>query len=117
MLQFSAKLLFQYKILFSKSKFNKMRTCEERIIILKANDLKSAISKANHRGKKANYTYFNNDGNKVSFEFIGIRDMIHLGLEVEKDEVWYDIKQYLLPSERKDKLILTNKQLIKKLNG
>jgi hypothetical protein len=45
------------------------------------------------------------DGHRVFFEFIGVVDLVHLGLEVERNEVWYGIKEMLLPMERRNKII------------
>ena len=39
------------------------------------------------------------------FEFVGVTDLLKLGLECEADEVWYDIVQKLKPMERRRELI------------
>jgi len=47
----------------------------------------------------------------VYIELVGIMDMMHLGVETTKEEVWYEIKEYLTPKERKKKLIPKEKDL------
>ena len=53
----------------------------------------------------AEYRDINNENNPVHFEFIGVMHLLELGLECEADEVWYEITERLLPSERSEKLI------------
>ncbi len=59
----------------------------------------------NERVAKAQLKYKNSDGNAVHFEFVGVMDLLELGLECEPDEVWYDIRDRLLPMERRDRLL------------
>lgn len=42
----------------------------------------------------------NSDNNSVHFEFIGILDLLKLGVECGADEVWYDIITLKRPKER-----------------
>ncbi len=102
--RFAAKLLFQYRVKIGKEN-NKRRICEERIINFEAIDPYDALKKVKSYGKNAEHKYKNDDENWVYYEFVGIMDMIHLGVEVEQEEVWYDIKEYLNPKERKNKLL------------
>ena len=44
----------------------------------------------------------NDEGHTVYFEFIGVMDLLCLGAECDDDEVWYDIRERLLPMERSD---------------
>jgi hypothetical protein len=101
---YSAKLLFQFRVTIDGDP-GKRRTCEERIILVKAGSAQLALKKAKREGIKGQCRYKNADGNPVFFEFIGIMDLLHLGVECGNGEVWYDMKERLLPSERKDKLI------------
>ncbi len=98
-LKFAAKLLFQFRVV-ANGKSNKMRTCEERLVVIHADTAESALSKAKARGRAAQHGYKNHDGNKVHFEFVGVMDLLHLGSECEKDEVWYDITVRKEPKER-----------------
>ncbi len=83
----------------------KMRLCEERIIICMATHARDAHRIAKSAGKKAQHNYKNNDGNKVFFEFIGVIELISCDDVLNKNEVWYDIKRYRQPMERRNKLI------------
>ena len=108
--RYAAKLLFQYRVSIG-SKSNTMRTCEERIIILKANTAQLALSAAKRRGRSSEYSYKNSDGNKVCFEFIGVLDLLRLGVECEKDEVWYNIITMMKPKERAKSILPAEKIL------
>lgn len=108
--RYSAKLLFQFKVVINNN-FGKRRVCEERIIVFYCETPELAFVEMNKRGKQEEFDYINNDGNPVFFEFIGIQDLLELGVETREDEVWYDIKEYLMPMERKNKLIPNKNKL------
>jgi hypothetical protein len=110
MKRYAAKLLFQFRVTIAGDS-GKRRICEERIIVLKAPSGRAALAKAKGRGKQSQFRYKNTDGNPVRFEFIGILDLLCLGPECEKDEVWYDIRDRLLPSERKGLIIPPEREL------
>ena len=82
-----------------------MRYCEERIILIQAPTARKALVAAKRRGKSAQYHYGNGPNSTVYFEFIGVMDLLHLGVECEEDEVWYDISRRKLPMERSASLI------------
>ncbi len=88
-----------------------MRLCEERIINCMATHARDALKIAKSMGKKAQHNYKNNDGNKVFFEFIGVMELISCDDVLNKDEVWYDIKTYRQPKERRNKLIPSESKL------
>jgi hypothetical protein len=110
--RYSAKLLFQYRVVVG-GKSNVMRTCEERMIVLHARNAQAALASAKRSGKLAEFKYDNDDSNPVYFEFVGILDLLCLGVECREDEVWYDIKVIKQPKERR-KLVLPNES---KLNA
>jgi hypothetical protein len=112
MLRFAAKLLFQFRVRVD-GESGKRRICEERIVVLQAKASKQALAQAKKKGKAAEFHYRNSDGNPVHFEFVGVLDFRHLGIECGADEVWYDIVQRLRPSERKKKLIPPDSFLLK----
>src|SRR5262245_50355553 len=112
--RFAAKLLFQFRVEIDGDS-GKRRTCEERIINFSARSSRDALRKAKRRGQSGEYTYKNSDGNTVSFEFVGIMDLLDLGWEVEAGEVWYDIRERLLPMERRRKIIPTDQELLGRL--
>ena len=113
MKRYSAKLLFQYRV-DVKGVSNKKRICEERIVTFQARSDKDALRKAKSRGAKGQHEYPNQEGFSVSFEFVGVRDLVCLETICEKDEVWYDIKKYLMPLERKDKFIPADEELLRR---
>jgi len=47
----------------------------------------------------------NSAGNAVHFEFVGVMDLLLLGVECDKDEVWYDIKVMKTPKERRTSIL------------
>lgn len=104
MQRFSAKLLFEFRVAVD-GVVGRRRLCEERIIVLHARSAKAALAQAKRKGKKGETRYRNGDGNPVHFAFIGVMDLLCLGLECDPDEVWYDIVERLAPSERKSKWI------------
>ncbi len=104
MTRYAAKLLFQYRVIVG-GRSGKRRICEERVVLLKDRSAKAALGQAKRKGTKSEHTYANSDGNPVHFEFVGVLDLLALGHECDADEVWYDIRTRVLPSERKRRLI------------
>ena len=108
--RYSAKLLFQYRVVTNGSA-NKKRTCEERIIVINSRSAKGALKKAKLHGMKSQHKYKNDNGGVVHLEFVGVSDLQHLGIECEPNEVWYGIKEILKPMERKKSLIPAESKL------
>ena len=94
-----------------------MRLCKERIILINAPTGKSALATAKRRGKSAQHNYKNDAGGTVYFEFIGVMDLLHLGVECEADEVWYNITQRKLPMERAASILPPEDKLSAIRNG
>lgn len=103
-LRFAAKLMFQFRVV-ANGETNVMRLCEERILILHATTARKALALAKRRGKSSQHSYKNDSGALVHFDFIGVMDLLHLGIECDDDEVWYDIALRKLPSERAASMI------------
>ena len=108
--KYAAKLLFQYRVVID-GESNKRRFCEERIVNFTARGARDALRRAKSKGKKAEHYYLNSDGNPVFFEFVGLCDLLELGIECEDDEVWYDIREMLTPMERKDAILPAEEEL------
>jgi hypothetical protein len=102
--RYAARFLFQFRVMVSGNP-GVRRLCEDRIIVLRAAGARSALTKARARGKAAEYRHSNADGTPVFFEFIGVTDLLELGVECEPDEVWYDIVRKVKPMERRRQLI------------
>ena len=100
MKRYSALLLFQFRVMV-RGDPGKRRLCEERIVHFKARSAQRALAIAKRRGKTAQHWYVNDEGYRVYFEFIGVMDLRYLGPECERDEVWYDLVQRVLPMERR----------------
>jgi hypothetical protein len=108
--RYAAKLLFQYRVRVG-AKDNRVRTCEERILVLNAATARAALAAAKRRGRASHLAYDNDDGNRVHFEFVGVMDLLKLGPECDDDEVWYDITRRTLPMERRDTLVPAEAEL------
>jgi len=104
LLKYAAKLLFQFRVIVN-GESNKRRTCEERIVLVKAPHAEKALELAKSIGAASEHSYDNSNGNPVHYEFIGVMDLMQLGAECEDNEVWYEIKEYLTPMERSGKFI------------
>ena len=107
---YSAKLLFQFRVVVG-GQSSKRRICEERIVAFNARSARGALAAAKRRGKAAEFDYTNDEGNPVFFEFVGVMDLLHLGIECGEDEVWYEIVERLNPMERRSKLIPRESEL------
>lgn len=108
--RFSAALLFQFRVMVDRSP-GKRRICEKRIIHFKASNAQRALVHAKKRGHEGEHSYKNSAGNKVFFEFIGVRDLLCCSDECDSDEVWYQILELVQPMERRKKLIPAESQL------
>jgi hypothetical protein len=108
--RYVAKLLFQFRIVVNGDSGIR-RLCEERMIVFRAAGARAALAEAKRRGRAAQYRIKNTSGNPVHFEFVGVLDLLELGMECEKDEVWYDIVRRVRPMERKAQLLPAEKRL------
>ena len=109
-MQYAAKLLFQFRVVTSGSS-NRRRLCEERIVLLRARNASAAVAKAKSIGARAQHKYKNDSGGLVNFEFVGILDLMTLGSECEKGEVWYELGERLEPKERAKQILPAAKDL------
>lgn len=108
--RYAAKLLFQFRVT-TPAGDGKRRTCEERIVLIEAPTARKALAEAKRRGKAAEFRYANDEGNPVRFEFVGVLELIGLGIGCDDDEAWYDITERLSPMERKAEIIPPDSQL------
>src|SRR5689334_15756864 len=102
--RYSAKLLFQFRVMCNGSP-GKRRLCEERIITFASSNAKSALREAKKRGHLAQHRYKNTNGNWVNFELVGVLELICLELTCEADEVWFEIKDRIEPMERRRRIL------------
>jgi hypothetical protein len=97
-------LLFQFRVV-AGGVSNKRRLCEKRLILVTASNSRAALQTAKKRGRKAEHSYQNSDGDEVRFEFVGVLDLVHLGIECEPDEVWYQLCRLEKPMERRSTIL------------
>lgn len=108
--RYAAMLLFQFRVI-TAGVSDKKRLCEKRLILITAKDGRAALRAAKQRGRKAQYNYLNDEGGRVRFEFIGVLDLLHLGIECEPDEVYYQHCRLTEPMERRGRLIPPDSRL------
>lgn len=70
------------------------------MILLDAPTARHAYGMATAKGRAGQHQYKNNEDADVRFEFVGVLDLLRLGVECDKDEVWYDIVTMFRPKER-----------------
>ena len=102
--RYSAMLLFQFRVV-TRGKSNQRRLCERRLIVFTAANAEAAFDHASRYGIEAQHNYPNDSGDMVHFEFVGIADLLKIGLECEADEVWYDLDYLTKPKERRRQLL------------
>lgn len=98
-------MLFQFRADLGNGLSDVMRLCEERIIVILARNASSALRKVKAYGKRKEFEGKAEAGNPIYFEFVGVTDLLELGVETEPEEVWYDIITMKQPSGRRDTLI------------
>jgi hypothetical protein len=108
--RYAAKLLFQYRVLIS-GRPNKMRVCEETMIVFRASNARNALAYAKKHGRSRRFRYKDHQGNPVHFEFVGLTDLLLLGPECSREEVWYDIKVIKKPTERARSILPSERKL------
>ena len=101
--RYAAKMLFQYR--FYTEPVVSYRIVEERIVLITSKSSRDAYNLFTKKGKSYERKFKNDEGEEGRFEFIGIQEMVHLGIECEDDEVWYSLKKMKLPMERCKKFI------------
>jgi hypothetical protein len=107
--RYSAKLLFEYRHAGRHSR--KRSLYEERIITITALHAKAALAQAKKRGRSARHSYKSIAGGRVSFEFLGILELLALDPACEQGEVWYELVQRATPNKRRRQLIPSEDQL------
>lgn len=112
-MRYSAKLLFQYRVDLGRHS-GKRRTCEERIIIFSATSPANAVAAAKKKGKAAEFSYENDQHVPVYLEFVGVLDILRHGPEMEEGTVWYDIKDRVLPKERRTSIVPADRELVRR---
>lgn len=107
----AAKLLFQYRVI-AKGRLSARRVCEERIILLRARGAKAALAKAKRYGVESEFTDHGPD-RQVFFEFVGVIEMVDVMTDLNENpaEVWLELRELVRPMERRQKLLVAEKDL------
>jgi hypothetical protein len=109
MKRYAGRLLFQFRR-DRKGSSNARRLCEERIVVVEARSAPDALRTMRARGR-AEETDYEQEGEHVFFEFVGVAELIELGAPLEPDEVWWEFYEVLRPMERRNELIPTREDL------
>jgi hypothetical protein len=100
MKRFAAKLLFEYRGILRHPTATRV-ICEERIVNFNARNATEAFRIAKRKGRTDNSRYYKD----AQIKFIGVLELLCLGVECGKDEVWYEIVERVRPLERRKRLI------------
>jgi hypothetical protein len=107
---YAVKLLFEYCV-FVRGVPNARRLCEEQLRLVTASSARGALREANRQGRAGQFRYRNGKGNPVHLRFVGVIGLLHIGAEMEPNEVWYSIGERLRPMERRRHLVPKPKDL------
>jgi hypothetical protein len=102
--RYVARLLYQYADINPKLRA-KRRLCEESMILVTATSAQEALRLAKRHARRRRFTIRTTDGGRLAFEFVGVRDLLHLGAECQPNEVWYDIIRLVRPLERRRQIL------------
>ena len=102
--RYTAVLLFEFNVT-SRGRSLARRLCEERVIVFPASTAKAALAHAKAYGRAEQHSYTNARGGKVRFRFVGLLDLLHVGVECGPEEVWYGLRELLRPMERRRSLV------------
>lgn len=97
-MRYAGKLLFQY--IAPHESPDSLLVIEERTLVLKAASAGKALKAFRARGTEGAFSFVNNYGVKMKFQFVGVLEMISLGIESDDDEVWYVIRKMKGPRNR-----------------
>ena len=110
MLNYSAKLLFQFKRLV-RGRAMKIVLCEERIVAFTARRPAAALAYAKKVGRCEEHDYYNGTGEHVFFEFLGVMDLRDMTMGADGGEVWYEFVERVEPRKRLRKLVPPESEL------
>ena len=107
---YAAKLLFEFRVIVDGVP-GARRLCEERLILLQAPRAREALHEAKRQARRSQHRYRNSDNSPVLFQFVGVMDLLHLGVECEPNEVWYSIGERMRPMERRQEILPKESEL------
>jgi len=103
--RYAAKLLFQWNAM-PGGRVSSRRVCEERIVNFRAASPRSAVAKAKTIGRQG--TFRSGD---IRFQFVGILQLMELGVESGPGEAWWELSYRSRPLERRGKILPREKDL------
>jgi hypothetical protein len=107
MARYAAKLLFDWHpdpITGSRV----VRLSEERIVVFPARSARASVERAKRLGKQAELRY--DSGHRL--HFVGILQLMRLGAECAKGEVWWEFRRRRRAKERARALVPAEKSLL-----
>lgn len=105
MTRYAAKLLFQWNAM-PGGRASSRRVCEERIVNFRAASPRSALAKAKSIGRRGS---FRSGG--IRFQFVGILQLMELGVECGPGEAWWEVSYRMRPLERRGSVLPREKDL------
>lgn len=93
MRRFSASLVFVY----SQATDGVMRLMERRIVSVEAASAEEAYAAVMQLGKDGEVRKDRRTGTNFSLDFMGVQEMIELGLEASPHEVWHELSRVKWP--------------------
>jgi len=103
--RYAAKLLFQWNAM-PGGRASSRRVSEERIVNFRAASPRAALAKAKSIGKQGS---FRSGG--IRFQFVGILQLMELGVESGPGEVWWELSYRRRPLERREEILPREKDL------
>jgi len=100
---YSAKLLFQFTRA-TRAATKRRVLCEERIVAFKARNATAALARAKRLGRAAEHRYFAADRQSVSFQFLGVMELLDL-VAADSGEVWYELIERVEPERRRARFV------------
>ncbi len=84
-----------------------MRLSEERIIVFTARSARAALERAKHLGRRGELKY---EGG-LRLRFVGVLQLMELGVECAEGEVWWEFRRRRLAKERARVVVPAEKTL------
>ena len=103
--RYAAKLLFQWNAM-PGGRASSRRVCEERIVNFRAASARGALAKAKSIGRQGNFR-----SGSIRFQFVGILQLMELGVESGPAEAWWELSYRSRPLERRGKILPREKDL------
>ncbi len=103
--RYAAKLLFQWNAM-PGGRVSSRRVSEERIVNFRAASPRAALAKAKSMGKQGSFR-----SGSIRFQFVGILQLMELGIESGPGEVWWELSYRSRPLERRGKILPREKDL------